>query len=787
MLGRLAAGVALLALISGCAFGQSSPNWASGYVPTPAQWNAEWASKQDYIGPLGNGATLNIGTTAGTLAAGNDPRITGAAQTANNGSDYTNPAAFRVNLGFGSIATQNSSAVALTGGTITGVDISGADVTATGSSTPRTTAAMAADVANVLNFGADPTGTTDTTAAIKAALATNNAVFLPCGTYHITNSLAIAANNQQRLHGAGDCSQITIGSDFNTSASGVILLDGTVASGAATVDDLSLTFSQPPDTITTASAAGSGNTVAVSSVANIAVGDYVYDNTTPANIASLTTVSSIVGTTLTLSASAASIALNDSLHFSPSRSMFKTLAQGCTVTTGGSGCAYPSAFYMGAASGPTIRNVTVNAAWNGISLAGPGGDYNIQAVRMGALNNGLSIDNLADAGVVRDYKFWNFGFSSSSYNGLRNDMWSDGATECATPGRSDGGSYEDMKCFTGNITLLPTFTVGLFRGLNFNGRYATFNEPSGVPSTAQFSISGIAAETGGTVPGCIINLQGAASALLSNMAIFGGGDGAGGGQQALCVGGGRVVATGGIFQDVGGGGTSPLVTETGGSLLLEGVQVEPNSNQSVAPIQISNGTYYILNNVIDGSYGWSNSSVPFISITETCSGFSSNAVAGNNAPPGHPISGLCKGFDWPNSDTVAWATGATGSITTINQPNLVAVQNNNTVGAATLAIGQILGNVLTRGGTQTANFTDTTPTAATIVGEYQNPQVGQIVRLRIVNTTGYTETIAGGTGVTTSGTMTIAAGAWRDFDISLTNVTSGSQAVTFTNIGGGTL
>lgn len=32
------------------ALGQSTPNWSYGKVPTPAEWNNEWASKQDYLG-----------------------------------------------------------------------------------------------------------------------------------------------------------------------------------------------------------------------------------------------------------------------------------------------------------------------------------------------------------------------------------------------------------------------------------------------------------------------------------------------------------------------------------------------------------------------------------------------------------------------------------------------------------------------------------------------------------------------------------------------------------------
>jgi hypothetical protein len=41
-----------------------NPGWVQGFVPTAAQWNAEWSSKVDYP------ASLDQGGTGGTTAAG---------------------------------------------------------------------------------------------------------------------------------------------------------------------------------------------------------------------------------------------------------------------------------------------------------------------------------------------------------------------------------------------------------------------------------------------------------------------------------------------------------------------------------------------------------------------------------------------------------------------------------------------------------------------------------------------------------------------------------------------
>lgn len=141
---------------------------------------------------VGNGLALasaalsaNIGASAGTVAAGNDARITGALQSANNLSDLANVPAARGNLGLGSIATQNASAVAIAGGAISMTDLSAATALATATTTARTLAARFADRLCVDDFGLARDGVSDDSvklaAAIAAATAANKALYIPAG------------------------------------------------------------------------------------------------------------------------------------------------------------------------------------------------------------------------------------------------------------------------------------------------------------------------------------------------------------------------------------------------------------------------------------------------------------------------------------------------------------------------------------------------------------------------------------------------------------------------------
>lgn len=76
----------------------------------------------------------------------------------------------------------------------------------------------------------------------------------------------------------------------------------------------------------------------------------------------------------------------------------------------------------------------------------------------------------------------------------------------------------------------------------------------------------------------------------------------------------------------------------------------------------------------------------------------------------------------------------------------------------------------------------TLPTVAAVVAALPNPLAAQSYVLRIVNgANSDTWTVTTATGWTLTGTMTIATGTWRDFNLSLTS----TSAAVLTNAGGG--
>ena len=130
----------------------------------------------------------------------------------------------------------------------------------------------------------------------------------------------------------------------------------------------------------------------------------------------------------------------------------------------------------------------------------------------------------------------------------------------------------------------------------------------------------------------------------------------------------------------------------------------------------------------------------------------------------------------------------------VNQPRPIGIgdtmgaaevinKDNVTVGASTLTVQSLLQGLLKRGGTQVGGFNDTTPSASQIVAailgnrDYVDNSLnspvsipsGLTFRFRYLNTTGQTATLVAGTGVTITGTATIATVTGREYLVTIVN------------------
>lgn len=87
-------------------------------------------------------------------------------------------------------------------------------------------------------------------------------------------------------------------------------------------------------------------------------------------------------------------------------------------------------------------------------------------------------------------------------------------------------------------------------------------------------------------------------------------------------------------------------------------------------------------------------------------------------------------------------------------------------------------------GALAAGANATTDTAANIIAALAAPGVGSTYRIRIINESSgnFAWTIVGGTGVTVTGTATIAQNTWREFVVTVATATT----VTLQNVGTGT-
>jgi len=111
----------------------------------------------------------------------------------------------------------------------------------------RTSTSKWSDLVSVKDFGAVGDGTTDDTAAIQAAINTGKRIYLPTGTYYITNALTLTTPGQTFSGDGKDRSTLKITSSFNLSATGVIIC--ATAEPGPVFSDFGMAFTQPNTTI----------------------------------------------------------------------------------------------------------------------------------------------------------------------------------------------------------------------------------------------------------------------------------------------------------------------------------------------------------------------------------------------------------------------------------------------------------------------------------------------------------------------------------------------------------
>lgn len=127
------------------------------------------------------------------------------------------------------------------------------------------------------------------------------------------------------------------------------------------------------------------------------------------------------------------------------------------------------------------------------------------------------------------------------------------------------------------------------------------------------------------------------------------------------------------------------------------------------------------------------------------------------------------GLTPPTQYYAEWFASLDSNVRAIQQ--FAAAADTNAAGHA-LAASDLLGGIFLRSGPAGA-FSDTTPSAATLIGGIPGASIGMTRLLLISNTGGGLMTLLAGTGVALQGNTTIAANFGRWFLITVT----GAQAV----------
>jgi hypothetical protein len=209
--------------------------------------DADSAAQRTSLG-LGNSATRNVGTATGTVATGDDSRITGAIQSTEKAA-ANGVATLDAGTKIPAAQLPNPSSSSL-GGVRSAANVARKVILDISTSGIPTVSFVPKDVINVRDYGAVGNGSTDDCTAINSAisaLTNNSTLYFPAGKYRITSSLSFLSSlTGVTVIGDGWSSEI-----YNDSGSTGSNTFGTTASASRiTIRDLAFTG--------TASVRGSG-------------------------------------------------------------------------------------------------------------------------------------------------------------------------------------------------------------------------------------------------------------------------------------------------------------------------------------------------------------------------------------------------------------------------------------------------------------------------------------------------------------------------------------------------
>lgn len=333
------------------------------------------------------------------------------------------------------------------------------------------------------------------------------------------------------------------------------------------------------------------------------------------------------------------------------RANYKTLADGGTSGTGGTGVKYPPAIGGTGNARAKIERVRVAGAWDGFSLAGNSGGAWYKDIEMGALNIGLKADGPLDFVHIHGWHNWPFGMVGSGAL----TVWQDGQTIAWDIGALSGLKAVDVSVYRSKINIAGAFGNITDLGLDLNG--SSLNVSVG----GFLTVTGLYSSRGDGDSSAVVNVTGGRVSLI-NSTIFQADTSPG---VPFRVSGGNLLVDGGTIIRPTSITNIPIAEQLGASdFAIRNMRIDPGTfNDSTTPVIKSTPASGVRIAVTGNqfTYGGGAGSGPAVSIAQDDR---SNLVANNNfhlfnfIPPG----GL--GEYGPNRVPLQTATGITASFET---------------------------------------------------------------------------------------------------------------------------